>query len=63
MLNKIVSTFRDLTICEWKPTTEQIRKLEELLNFATQNGYSVEKDIIASFIEAVNQKLSLNANA
>lgn len=59
----IVTAFKELIACDWNPTSEQVTITSELISFSQQNNYVISTDFKASFIEAVNQKLDLNAQA
>jgi modification methylase bslI len=60
MRDDIIKAFKDFLPCDWEPQADQITALEQLFDFASIHGFSLNEDYESVFIEAVNQKLDLN---
>ncbi len=63
MKNNIVNNFTELLGFKWKPEDSQIEALNKLINYSKSQGYSIKNEYRVTFIEAVNNKLDLNAAA
>lgn len=61
MLQDIVSYYESQFKCKWIPEKEQLVILEELIEFSLLNQTYPVLNFETAFIEAINQKLDLNA--
>lgn len=61
MLQQIFDGFKSLLPCDWAATEEQKTLLCELVDFSVAHGYTISTNYEQAFVEAVNQKLALNA--
>ena len=59
----IVDKFVKLLGIDWTPEEKQIEALNQLVEYSKRNGKTRIKDYKITFIEAVNNKLDLNASA
>lgn len=60
MTAKIVQEFQNFLPCDWTPQEDQISILNELVEFAINNGFEISEAYEDVFVEAINQKLALN---
>lgn len=63
MLSRIISEYKKLIPCNWEPENSQLALGQELIEFSNTNHYPISTNFVASYVEAVNQKLDLNAEA
>lgn len=63
MIATIIRAYQNFIPCTWEPQEEQLVLAQELIQYATANQFPIRTDYDAAFIEAVNQKLDLNAQA
>lgn len=61
MRDIIIAEFSKMIPCEWTADESQIATLDKLIHFSQSNEYSISTSFKCAFLEAVNQKLSLNA--
>lgn len=59
----IIDKFTELLGIKWSPEDRQIESLNRLVNYSESKGNSRIKEYKITFIEAVNNKLDLNASA
>lgn len=62
-MQKIINEFLERIGVEWSPNDAQTACLHGLIEYARSNGYVVSENYEYAFVEAVNQKLDLNAKA
>ena len=63
MLSRIISEYKKLIPCNWEPENSQLALGQKLIEFSNANRYQISTSFVASYIEAVNQKLDLNTEA
>lgn len=61
MTDSIIQKYKKYLPCEWSPSRDQYRTLQSLYRFSLQMQSPIRSDHSLVLIEAVNQKLSLNA--
>ena len=63
MLSRIISEYKKLIPCNWEPENSQLALGQKLIEFSNANRYQISTSFVASYVEAVNQKLDLNTEA
>jgi len=63
MKTDIIENFVELLGIKWQPEEKQVEVLCQLVDYSKTKGKSKTKDYRITFIEAVNNKLDLNASA
>ena len=63
MKKDIIDKFVELLGIRWKPEEKQVEALSQLVAYSKTKGKNKTKDYKITFIEAVNNKLDLNASA
>ncbi|WP_288646282.1 site-specific DNA-methyltransferase [uncultured Pediococcus sp.] len=61
MRELIIREFTKLIPCEWAAQNAQVTTLDKLIHFSQEHHYNISTSFKKAFLEAVNQKLSLNA--
>ena len=61
MLEEIISNFKNLLNFSWDISSSLYLTAQKLYIFAQENKYTIKNTYEESFIEATNQKLSLNS--
>lgn len=61
MVKKIINCFKGFVVFDWTPKETQVKALDELVAYSLENGYTIKDNFYEAFIEAVNQKLDINA--
>lgn len=59
----IIDKFVELLGIKWTPEEKQVEALSQLVAYSKTKGKNKTKDYKMTFIEAVNNKLDLNASA
>ena len=63
MLSRIISEYKKLIPCNWEPENSQLALGQKLIEFSNANHFQISTSFVASYVEAVNQKLDLNTEA
>lgn len=63
MRDHIIHEFTKLISCEWTAQDAQVAALDKLIHFSQEHHFNISTSFKNAFLEAVNQKLSLNAKA
>ena len=63
MRDTIIHEFTKLISCEWTAEESQIATLDKLIKYSQEHHYYIATSFKKAFLEAVNQKLSLNAKS
>lgn len=61
MRDTIIREFSKLISCEWTAQEAQISVLDSLIQYSQEHHFNISTSFKKAFLEAVNQKLSLNA--
>jgi len=61
MVSQIIYEYKNLIPCHWEPEKTQLSLVRELIEYSKANEYPINNNYCSAFIEAVNQKLNLNA--
>lgn len=61
MRELIIREFTKLISCEWTVQDAQVAALDKLIRFSQEHHFNISTSFKKAFLEAVNQKLSLNA--
>lgn len=59
----IIAEFKKLVNYSWDTETAQLEVLDKLILFSQNNQYSISNSFKIAFLEAVNRKLTLNADS